>query len=1226
MASPTICYDVFLSHNSLERDAATDLANRLAQEGLRVFLDEKVLVAGDSLPTEIPTALAASLSCAVLLGPSGLGAWQKLETEIALRQRVDNPAYRIISLTLAKANPADLPIGLRHLVRIDFSSGIDDPKAFRKLLDGIRGSSSPEWNTADPAHPLPYRSMAPAAEGFVLRSELGTVVNALTSEPDDPAAQGPVTVALTTALRGAGGFGKTALAQAVCEDETVRMRFPAGILWITLGQGLGQADRLARVRDLLRWWTRREPPAYETLEVAAATLREALSGQRILLVLDDVWLAADVEPFAQVPPPAALFLTTRNTRALPFAARTVVVDALEVPQAVELLKHGLAPLPPTSTLERLVRRLGEWPILLRLVNAQLRQEYRDGVPAEKAFQIVERALDEAGLTAFDRGDEIARNLAVRRTVEASLQRLPPEDRQRYGQLAVFVEDQQIPMPVLELLWGVGESEAHRLCRLLGEMSLLYRFDPVNRWAQLHDVIRAYLLREHRESIQSFHSSLVDSHWERLKSGGAPRETELYFLSRLPYHMKESGRESDLEDLLFSYPWLQKKVAEAGVNAAMADYQLLPGSNDAESVRQALRLARSVLTEDVSQLGGQLHGRLAGSPSPRLAELLAGAVAAQHRPWLRPLAATFQKPDGPLVNSFNAHQGEIRAVVQLDENRFATAATDGKIHVWNFASGELCATLYVDGNPIRHLAAVCANRLLAGSDDGVIRLWDLDEQHVVEHFETHASPVTALRLRREEFISGSEDGTLLHWKLASNRPLRSLKGHSSRINGLGFLDSRRIVSIGEDQTLRVWNLVSGRQLRSFSLFPFRADVLEVTASNEVILGTFAGEIQVWKPLSSESKPRRSLRHHATWIDAMCMLGRDLGVSTVGGLATIQLWSSRSAHALGPEIQVPGSGVTSLARFNAGHLLCGSKEGILSVWAVDGLMERVNSKPPASVYSLAVVDATTVVSVRDRSLHIWNVPDARPSRTLEGHSDTVNSVCALSLERVASSSSDSTIRIWSLRTGELLHTIQCSEKPNALAALTADWLASGSLGALKALPIQIWDVRSGQEVFHLPAFPGVSALCATDNRYLLVGTYDGLVLHLDISVGTNHRTFALRGHEKGVFSLAALDQNHIASGSLDKTIRIWDLTTQETLRVLRGHESEVMGLAALSSNLLASASADQTVKVWHVETGALLTNLHFDIGLSSIAVMPDGRTLVAGDAAGGVHFLRLESLTG
>jgi WD40 repeat protein len=1226
---PSPDYDVFLAHHTPEKEAATWLEHRLRQEGLRAFLDDRDLLAGRSLPAEIQRGFLASRSFALLLGPSGLGDWQGLEIDMAIQRTLREP-YPILVVTLPGADLADLPPALQPRLRVDFSAGLEDEAALQRLVLGIRGepSSGRDAITGEVSPPA-HRSMAPRPAGFVPRSELETVLAALLGEAE-PAGSTPgtLTVALTTALRGAGGFGKTALAQAVCAQAAVRQRYPAGILWTTLGQGLNEADRLARVRDLLRWWTRKEPPRYETLEAAAGTLRQALSAQRILLVLDDVWLAADVEPFAGIAPPAALLLTTRNTRALPSTTRAVVVDALEMPRAVELLGQGLASLPPARTVERLAQRLGEWPILLRLVNAQLREEYRAGLGAIAAFQTVERALDDAGLTAFDREDETARNLAVRRTVEASLGRLVAEDRRRYGQLAVFAEDQRVPMSVLEILWEVPASEVHRLCLRLEQMSLLYSFDPVGRWMQLHDVMRAYLLGEHRDDMPAFHGGLADRSLDLERVGGAPQDIDLYFVSRLPYHLKEAGREPDLERLLFSYTWLERKLAIAGVNAAMADYRLLPGNPDATRVEHALRLSRSVLTADPSQLASHLHGRLAGSPSPAIAGLLAAASPGEHRPWLRPLAATFEEPSGPFAYSFHAHAGEVRAIVQLDAGLFATAATDEEVRVWDFATGEQRAALASGGGPVRRLAAVPARRLLAGGDDGIVRLWDLDDERVLRTFAGNASPVTALCRRDEEFVAGHDDGSLLLWNLSGDRPLRSYQGHTATIHGVGFLDARTMVSIGNDRTLRVWNTVSARQLKALVVSLWSAQAMEVTASNEVILGAYPNEIQVWKPLSPQTRPRRSFRHRAIGIDAFCMLGRDLGASTVGGQAAIQLWNPQTGT-LGNEIHVPGNGVSSMARFGASHLLCGSKDGTVSAWAIEGLKQPLSAAPPSSVYALAALDATTVVATAaEGRLQVWNVPEARLSRTLAGHTDTVSSVCALGPDRIASSSWDFTIRIWNARTGEVLRTLTCPDKPGPLCSLFADHIVCAPLATPgEGKPLQIWDVSRGEKVADVPAFGGgAGALAAFDDRFLLVGTYDGIILHLDISVAADRRNLALRGHERGVFSLAVLDRKHIASGSLDTTIRLWDLTTQETVRILRGHEKEVMGLAALAPTLLASASADQTIRLWDLGTGACLATLHLDRGLSSLTVMPDGSTLVAGDAAGKVHFLRLMGLPG
>ncbi len=155
--------------------------------------------------------------------------------------------------------------------------------------------------------------MSPAREPFVQRSEYAKVRDALLL--DEPGAAGrATTVGITTAIHGVGGFGKTALAIELCYDEQFRERYPDGILWTTLGEEIDTAGRLARVRDLIRWWTEKDPPAFETVPAAGAHLRQELKGKRALLVVDDVWRPEDVAPFQGLAP---LLVTTRDSRTLP---------------------------------------------------------------------------------------------------------------------------------------------------------------------------------------------------------------------------------------------------------------------------------------------------------------------------------------------------------------------------------------------------------------------------------------------------------------------------------------------------------------------------------------------------------------------------------------------------------------------------------------------------------------------------------------------------------------------------------------------------------------------------------------------------------------------------------------------------------------------------------------------------------------------------------------------
>ena len=81
--------------------------------------------------------------------------------------------------------------------------------------------------------------------------------------------------------------------------------------------------------------------------------------------------------------------------------------------------------------------------------------------------------------------------------------------------------------------------------------------------------------------------------------------------------------------------------------------------------------------------------------------------------------------------------------------------------------------------------------------------------------------------------------------------------------------------------------------------------------------------------------------------------------------------------------------------------------------------------------------------------------------------------------------------------------------------------------------------------------------------------------------------LEGHSKSITSLA-LSKNGslIATGSADKTIKLWETTTGLLVNTLTGHFHHVNTVVFSSDNLLASGSLDKTVRIWNTNTGAVV----------------------------------------
>ncbi|MBW8875592.1 MAG: hypothetical protein JF614_11570 [Acidobacteria bacterium] len=345
--------------------------------------------------------------------------------------------------------------------------------------------TSERYTAVAPPPPAPaYRCMAPFLDGFVRRSELARLIATLQASGLSGAPVG---------LMGAEGFGKTALAQAACWDQRVRAAFPDGILWTSLTEGLDAHGRLEKLREIVRGRTRVEPPAFDTLAAAGAHLGALLAGCRALLVIDGA-SAADRTFFASLPAGVAVLITTCDGACLPAGAQRIEVGPLATPEAVALLRAGL-PRACEGSFGALAKRLANWPLLLGIVNRQIRERAGKSRPAlDGALQEVVRALEVVGLAArFDRRDPQARRAAVWRAVAVALRSVPSQDRDRLIDLAAFPPEEDVPLTVVRSLWGLGPTEARALAKRLRDLALV-SLDPWAGTLRLHTLVHGFLLR------------------------------------------------------------------------------------------------------------------------------------------------------------------------------------------------------------------------------------------------------------------------------------------------------------------------------------------------------------------------------------------------------------------------------------------------------------------------------------------------------------------------------------------------------------------------------------------------------------------------------------------------------------------------------------------------------------------------------------------------------------
>ena len=133
---------------------------------------------------------------------------------------------------------------------------------------------------------------------------------------------------------------------------------------------------------------------------------------------------------------------------------------------------------------------------------------------------------------------------------------------------------------------------------------------------------------------------------------------------------------------------------------------------------------------------------------------------------------------------------------------------------------------------------------------------------------------------------------------------------------------------------------------------------------------------------------------------------------------------------------------------------------------------------------------------------------------------------------------------------------------------------------------------------------------DGKIVASGSADKTIRLWGRYTGEVKRT--LNAHSDAVLSVAiSPDSKILASGSADKTIRLWDLKTSQQIRILTGHLGSVntVVISPDGKNLI-SGSTDTTIKLWNLHTGELLCTLTgHSTAVLSLAISPDGQTLAS-----------------
>ncbi len=544
-------------------------------------------------------------------------------------------------------------------------------------------------------------------------------------------------------VRGMGGIGKTVLAIALARDPQVQDAFPDGIFWITLGRDLTDEDIIARQEALARALSHRRE-RFRTPLQGRMILYTLFEGRTALLILDDVWRAEDAEHFTVVSGDSRILITSRNEDALrALGADVHSLNVLTEEQALRLLAdwagrevHEL----PQKVAREVARECGYLPLALAMVGSFVRLN-------PESWSRALRRLRNADLEKLRREfpDYPYENLLV--ALEVSVEALPDHERERYLDLAVFPEDEPIPLAALEAYWqplGLDEDDVADLAAALVDRSLAQWED---RGAlRLHDLQHDYVrvrcgdkVALHRRFLTAYARARLVPSGDGRDEGIFPWHTlpadDPYMWDHLVYHYIAARWWEGLYRLLTSFDYLEARVRATSVYDLEADYRrALATWEGPEEQRRVLaafeeqvRLQSPYIARAPEYLFPTLYNHLTwlDAPDGPLHTLCEGARGRRHT-WLRMVQDPRPAPP-PWLRSLEGHTGDVNAVAVTPDGRHVLSASDdGTVKVWDLATGQLLRSLEGHTRAVLAVAVTPDGRhVLSASSDRTLRLWNLE---------------------------------------------------------------------------------------------------------------------------------------------------------------------------------------------------------------------------------------------------------------------------------------------------------------------------------------------------------------------------------------------------------------------------------------------------------------------------------------------------------------------
>jgi eukaryotic-like serine/threonine-protein kinase len=527
--------------------------------------------------------------------------------------------------------------------------------------------------------------------------------------------------------------------------------------------------------------------------------------------------------------------------------------------------------------------------------------------------------------------------------------------------------------------------------------------------------------------------------------------------------------------------------------------------------------------------------------------------------------------------FTGHTGKLwRLTFSPDGKRLASTANDMTVRVWDVATGEAQSFAGHEADTTGVAFSPDSRFVASASKDMTARVWDLTNGQVrVLSGASGPLSVVAFSPDGRTLATAGFDRMVRLWDLTTGTA-RLLSGHEGWIRQIAFSpDGTQLASASGDCTVRLWDMETGE---ARVLYGFTDVVFDLSFSPDGQTLAAASWDRTARLFPTKAGERRRLTGHEAAVHDAVFSPDGAQLASASQDGTVRLWELHGAGSIGLQGH---DGPVSKVIFSpdGAWLASAGQDGTVRLWDRGGNAARIVELYESAVTTIAFSpDSRWIASTAvDGMVHLTNVKSAE-DRVLTGHTSEVTSLAfSPDSKRIASAGKDETVWLWDIDAdrgqvfrGHDREVLSLAFSPGG------ELLASGEGDHT----LRLWDpTRPGGRRIETNDYGASQIAFTPDGKSIITLSrqWNSGTRLWDVATGESLGDLAGHGDTVNRFALSP-DGSRIATGSIDRTVRIWDLASHES-RILRGHQDEILAVAfSPDGKWIASASKDRTVRLW------------------------------------------------